>query len=263
MSNIKKIWREYIWQDLKEDRDDYYVIYHPINLKNCNFAQLDIIFIASVSVNELALIMEKEFDIWISRFPLPLMVTTFDRKGDKISLDSIKPNSELIGYVEKSTNKIIKTWERMPDSIFPRIEDDIIMVYKGLSYKTVEQKEQECDNYIKEKRNYKCFINITLISWIIITIVIAFLGWKNYWVGMAAFLYSFYKAIRQVFKIIGFRTKKDSEKDEKDRKMKHYYYHCELNPEGFRKLVSENVGKELEEEIKKEKRSLEKLEVKE
>jgi hypothetical protein len=31
---------------------------------------------------------------------------------------------------------------------------------------------------------------------------------------------------------------------EKERKMAHYYYHCELNPQGFEKLRYENFKKD-------------------
>lgn len=104
MSNIKKIWREYIWEVIQEDRENYYVEYHPINLKSYYFAHLHLVFInIPKTTEEIVDIMEKELTEWLKRFPLPLMVTSFDRTGDKISIND---NKVLMGYTnnEKGTN---------------------------------------------------------------------------------------------------------------------------------------------------------------
>ena len=74
MSVIKRIWRKYIWDEIKEKRDKYFVTYHPINLKSHKFSRLYITFTETVGVKEIANLMEKEFDIWTSKFPLPLCV---------------------------------------------------------------------------------------------------------------------------------------------------------------------------------------------
>ncbi len=44
----------------------------------------------------------------------------------------------------------------------------------------------------------------------------------------------------------------EEEKAEKERKMNHYYYHCERNPAGFARLLVENVEKDTSERIRKE-----------
>ena len=120
MSHIKKIWRVYIWDEIKEKRDKYFVIYYPINLKKEKFAKLNLVFTEKVNVKEVVQIMEKELNIWISKFSLPLMVTSFDEKGDKISLKDISPNDYLIGYFEIESKNIVRFWNLISDDKFPK-----------------------------------------------------------------------------------------------------------------------------------------------
>jgi hypothetical protein len=39
-------------------------------------------------------------------------------------------------------------------------------------------------------------------------------------------------------------TQREKEKAEKDLRMRHYYYHCEQNPEGFNRLKIENFERD-------------------
>lgn len=39
---------------------------------------------------------------------------------------------------------------------------------------------------------------------------------------------------------------RELEKVERDRKMAHYYYHCERNPAGFARIKVENLEKDIE-----------------
>lgn len=71
-------------------------------------------------------------------------------------------------------------------------------------------------------------------------------------VATLAFCYSLYKILKRYLELKGFKTKRQREKNEIERKMKHYYYHCERNPEGFLRLKAENFRKWEEEEKEKE-----------
>lgn len=260
MSLIKEIWRPYIWQEIKENRDGYFVSYNPINLKSYNFAMLNLVFTTNSSTGTISSLMETELDYWINRYPLPIMISAFDYKGNKIALDD-KPNSELLGYFDKKSDQVIKSWNRI-DKDFPSFTDEeIYSIYKGLKYETIEQKEKKRDSSIKEHIKIKkgfFFIYLTFVIWAIISFIIAYLGWQNYWIGMAAFLYSTYKAIRRLKEI--FRpTKKNREENEKKRKMEFYYQQCELNPEGFQRLKAENFERDIIKEVQGEKTELEKV----
>ena len=105
MSAIKRIWREYIRDEIKEKNDKYFVTYHPINLKNDKFATLHIIFTKPIEINEIAEVMEEELDIWLLRYSLPIMVISFDEKEDKFHLGTIRGQMNLLVTLMKKLEK--------------------------------------------------------------------------------------------------------------------------------------------------------------
>jgi hypothetical protein len=89
---------------------------------------------------------------------------------------------------------------------------------------------------------------------VVIPAIIAILGWANLLIGAIALAYSLYQAVIKGLKLAGKLkpTAKEIKLMEKERKMEHYYYHCECNSDGFRRLMIENFEKEAKEEIQKE-----------
>lgn len=54
------------------------------------------------------------------------------------------------------------------------------------------------------------------------------------------------------------KSKRQKAKEEEGRLKDHYYYHCQKNPEGFRKLMLENLEQMSKDEIAKEAAELKK-----
>lgn len=258
MSIIKNTLREYIYNDIKKKYDKYFVIYYPINLKNEKIAKLEIVFTELVDNNEVINVMEEEFDKWISKYPLPIMVISFDAKGDIINLKDTK--NYLAGYLNKESNKVIKSWSLKVLPEDELIDSDINLTYKELSYsrRTCIEKnnEEKIRKRVKENKEIKIFFDTTLLLWLAIVIAIALLGLKSFLVGAAACFYSIYRAIRRFCFKKGCKTKTEKKEEEKMSRMKHYYYHCERNPEGFRSLIAENFEEDEKERIKKERESI-------
>ena len=74
------------------------------------------------------------------------------------------------------------------------------------------------------------------------------------WIGLLAFIFSLWKAWRTWLRMTG-RSKpshKEHEKAERERKMQHYYYHCERNSIGFQKLMVENLTEEARQRVEQE-----------
>jgi hypothetical protein len=257
MSTIQNIWREYIYDKIKENRNKYFVEYSPINLKSNYFAELNIVFTTDMGKKQIISIMKNELELWISRFPLPIKVSAFNEKGDLIYLREIKNNNSLFGYLKNGD--INKSWDSLSKEDIPpeQLKKKYInKIYKDLSYTKRSEKEKKVNEKLKEKRNIKRFLDLSLILWLITSVIIAVLSWLNFSVGAIAFLFSIYQAIRRFLRLKGYKTKKEQIEQEKLRKMKHYYYHCERNPESFRRLKSENFEKEQSENIKKEKENI-------
>lgn len=256
MPIIKDTLREYRYNEVKKKHDKYFVTYHPINRKKEKFASLNIIFTQLVNIKEIANIMEMEFDKWISKYPLPIMVSSFDEKGDPISLKDTKESNHLVGYLNKESNRVVKYWnmKALPEEQLADV--DIDLVYKGLSYEKRDDIERNSETRIRDKKRIVKFIDTSLFLWLAISVSIAFIGWRSFFVGTIAFFYSVYRAIRRFLKLKGYKTKREKDDQENMRKMKHYNYHCERNPEGFKRLIAENFEEDEKERIKKEKESI-------
>lgn len=235
---IKEIYRQKKYDAVIEYRDGYYVEYFPLNFKKSNIAQLNLICTSKMVPIEIAELIEKEFVYWISKYPIPLMVMAFNEDDSKINLKSIRNSSELIGYMNE--DKVIKSWDmskiKIPDKYY-----EVDNIYGDLLFKSVDEMENESKKYIEDKINIARSANFMVFIWVVIGIGIALLGFANSIVGGIACIYSIYKAISKFY---GSKSKMKIEKQKKMDKMRHYYYHCELNPRGFDKLKAENFLKD-------------------
>jgi len=248
----------YIWENLKEDRGEYFVEYIPLRDEN-HFAFLNLVFLSHNNANEVANTMEREFKIWVSRFPVPLMVSSFDEKGDLISLKGVRPIDHLIGFIDRNTNQQEKYWSLLPNDAFPKeqLEENYIKkIYNGLSFKTKDIRQQKD----LQRKQLRIGLFIFLIWLVIVPAIVIILAQVNFWVGYLVFIYSLWKVIEKGLKLLGKwkKSKKERQREREEEKMRHYYYHCERNPEGFRKLMIENFEREERDKIKNEMASLRK-----
>ena len=90
---------------------------------------------------------------------------------------------------------------------------------------------------------------IVLLFWILVPLAILVLEFTNPIVGVAAFVLSLLKLGVEFIKFFGNPDKwipGHKAKAEKERRMAHYFYHCERNPEGFARLRAENFDRDVE-----------------
>lgn len=103
---------------------------------------------------------------------------------------------------------------------------------------------------------------VNIFIWSVITILIAliisFLDYYSDFVSLIALIYSIYKAIQKFLELTGRwpKSKGTKEKEHEEQLKNHYYYHCQMNPEGFNRLKRENFEKMAREDIEKESQSL-------
>lgn len=241
------------FEQVKEHRNQYFVEYKP-PIPSYRFAILNLVFLNPADKKNIAELMETELDYWLKRYPIPIMVSAFDEKGDSIHLSSVKDCDHLIGFIEKGAVEPRRIWRLVKDDELPIPALDknyLRRVYADIPFKTGEQIQQ---NNKKRYRSIKTGWVVFFIWLVIVPATIAILGWANRLIGAIALSYSIYKAVVTALKLTG-KVKpspKEIERAEKEQKMEHYYYHCELNPEGFRKIMIENFKNEAEEDIRKE-----------
>jgi membrane protein implicated in regulation of membrane protease activity len=84
----------------------------------------------------------------------------------------------------------------------------------------------------------------------VIPVAIAVAGFANWWVGFVFFLVALFQIGWRVVESFGSPEKwvpGYKERREKELRERHYVYHCEQNPDGFARLMAENLEKEYSE----------------
>lgn len=250
-SLIDNIWRERKYEKVKMDREEYFVTYSPINLKSENHALLTIT--GNINKRKMAIKMEEEVVDCLKVYPVPVVCMAVDDKDGYINFDDVKGASRIVGYMEKGS--IFFEWrENFPNIVVT--DQELRKIYKGIKFETRNQLKKKADDYVKDMRTIICFLNFTTIAWAFVAIIITVLEWQHLLVGTAAFIYAIYKILRKVIRLKGFKTEKEKEEAEIKRKKDHYYYHCELNPAGFRRLMAENFENEHKERTLQEHQSI-------
>jgi len=84
---------EVFYEELKEHRGDYYVIYNAAT-SDLGVAWMVLVFLKRAE--DLAFVssaMESELEHWLRRFPVPLRVASVDEKEENIHLSPLKESS--------------------------------------------------------------------------------------------------------------------------------------------------------------------------
>lgn len=249
---------ELLFGMIKEDRGWYFVEYAPPN-HGYRFAMLNVVVPGPTTPATVAAAMEMELKEWLQRYPLPLMVSAFDGKGDLYRLEGTRASDHLIGYLGAGVDSPAMFWRLLGDKEIPGDildNDALLRLYADVPYKTSTQTRQEVAAYKRRIR----------IGWTIVFVWVAFvpaawaiLEWASpAWVGVLVLGYSLWQAGVKALKLLGKwkESPRDPKAREEERRMQHHHYHCERNPEGFLRLTIENFEREEQERIQNEAKAL-------
>lgn len=238
---------------IKEGRDWYFIEYHP-PVSDFKFASLHLVMTSEkIPDTEIVNAMEREIKYWLNRFPVPLMASTFDNTGSLYSLKAIKDCNHLIGFYDHD-RKVRLYWQLLKDDEIPNValnKEYLDNIYAGLDYETyaeLDAKRQKKINAIKRG-------SFLLFLWLVVVpALIAILEYYSNLLSLVALSYSLYMAIKTGLDLRGKlpKSKRQKAKEEEERLKDHYYYHCQKNPDGFRKLMLENLEQMSKDEIAKE-----------
>lgn len=243
---------------VKKDRGWYFVEYHPPR-PGYPFAMMSIVVPEPATPIAIAEAMEVELKVWLQRYPVPLMVSAFDAKGDMCRLDGTRPSDHLVGYSAVGANTISMFWRLPTDEEIPGEPPDkefLLHIYAGVPYNTSTQTREKAAAYARQMR----------IGWAIVFVwaVVVPAVWailKRFgpaWIGVIVLFYSLWQAFVKALKLLG--KWKDSPRElkiqEEERRMRHHHYHCERNPEAFLRLKMENFEREERERIQNEAKAL-------
>jgi hypothetical protein len=243
---------------IKEGRGWYFVEYHPPR-PGYRFATISIVVSEPATPIAVAEAMEVELKVWLRRYPVPLMVSAFDAKGDLCRLEGTRPSDHLVGYSAVGANTTSMFWRLLTDEEIPGeplSHESLLHIYAGVPYKTSTQTRQEAEAHAREMR-----IGWTIVFVWAVVVPVVWVILKRFgpaWIGAMVLCYSLWKAFVKALKLLGKlkESPRELEIQEEERRMRHHHYHCERNPEAFFRLKMENFDREERERIQNEAKAL-------
>ncbi len=231
------------YEPIKLHRGWYYVEYKPPENKS-KYSYINIVILEDQGKKSVINAVETEINFWLKKYPTPVFATAFTDFDDVYSLKGEKEIDNAIGFVNKEGQTNIY-WRLIENNQIPDVALNSAFInnlFENIPYKTKEEIHQ---SNIKKRKEIKAGLYIFIFWLAIIPAIIAIMEYCNDFLSLIALLYSLYKAFRKGLELFGKwpKSKKMIADEEKRRKMEHYYYHCEMNPDAFTKLKFENFNK--------------------
>lgn len=208
-------------------------------------------FIDELPPSEIAAEMEAASTRWHERYPLPIMVFAERQSRKPVGLQELK-NADCLTSVSEGFGKPLRHhWGTLPDAAFPAknySNGHLIRMYHDIPMRSSTRARRDADVMLSQIRMFKWgLILVTIIVPVAFSIYVEFLSPR--WVAIALFAYGLYKSGRELLVRLGKINKTEKQKKEEEKRLKerHYYYHCELNPDGFLKLKIENFQNDSDE----------------
>jgi hypothetical protein len=183
-------------------------------------------------------------DRWLARYHVPLMVSAFDAAENVVRPNGKDNDAFLVGWHVRDTGEITSSW-KLGRSI-----------YTDIPFRTQTQVTANAEKEGRKSQKQNRILKAIFILWLAAIpaawAIIQYVGPE--WLALVVLLYSLWRAWLTWVKLLGhvktFRS--EEEKADKQRKMDHYFYHCERNPDGFSRLMVENLERNIKERTRKE-----------
>jgi hypothetical protein len=247
---------------IKEDRGSYFVEYQP-PISNNPFATLNLVYPESYDPGSVPETMKAEMAHWLARYPVPIMAWAYDAAENSIRPHGDEDDGLLVGWYSPGTANLTFAWK--VDGLPPFLNDttnipDGRTIYKDVPFRTDTEVKASANQEWLKARKRNLTLKIILAVWLAAIpaawAIIQYLG--PGWLATTVMLYSLWQAFRTARELF-WRvepSKSEKEKAKKELRMRHYFHHCERNPEGFARLKSENFEREARERILKEAEAL-------
>lgn len=250
---------ELYFDDLTEDQGPYFIRYHPPS-PGCWFANLTLNFTHEVELCEVIKATKSESTRWFKRYPVPIMASAWDEYGNSIPINEEDGRDHFwLTWMEPASNSLSHSWhtDDLPNFFNTHSPQfDLRNIYADIPYRTDSEVQEAVTKDAKIKSYGNRIWTVATVFWFVIIpagyAVFEFFGPE--YIGVLALIYALGKLMHELLKLTGKlpMSPNEKKKSEKERKMQHYYFHCEQNPDGFLKLKSENLSREIRQNRKDE-----------
>lgn len=245
------------FKPIREPREGYFAEYQP-PCSGSRLAMLTLVFLEPMTPEDTAAIMERELEEWLDRYPVPLMITAFSPDESMVSLASVRPSNHLVGFVSDGDMRC--EWGVVPDNELPDIPSDALhKIFQDVHFETQTEINKRFANETREIRRGKRNLWRLLFLWLVlIPGAVAIVGWASPFWGIVVLLYALGMSLLAALKLSGWLrpSRKKQREAQELAEMRHYYYHCKRNPEGFLRLKDENFKRDAEEKTRQEAEAL-------
>lgn len=244
---------------LKESRDGYFVEYHCAQPPYC--ALLNLTFPERARdhgfVRER---MEHELNVWLKRYPVPVMVHGVDEREDMVRFSSDYTASSLMGYVVSGTSTVVSRWGLLRDAELPTEQltpEYLAGIYVDVPFRLASEVLEKAT---REMHRRIRAANVILFFFVVVPVLIEIVALGIDWLGHVMAATSIGIGCYKAAKTFGWlkRSARDEEKAAENLRMRHHHYHCEKNPAAFEKLRAENFVREAEERVRRDAEALQK-----
>lgn len=242
------------FEALKEDRGPYFVEYHVPN-EGYPFAVVFLVFAQRAEIEDVARAMESELDHWGRRYPVPIMVTSFDETEDVIIVEPTRPAHNLIGWID-SNGQVQRHWrslknEEIPSQPFTKAM--LFQTYPDISY-TVSTAEDKRTSFKQFVRQGQAIRTVVIVWFVAIPVTLTLVELFSFKAALIATVISVLTGFWKLAAIMGWRkkSKRQQEKEAEELRMKHHHYYCERDPEGFNRLKVRVLNREFRGQVLKE-----------
>lgn len=230
---------------LKEGRGWYFVEYAP-PIANDRFSMLSVCVVEEQESETVASAMEQEAREWLSRYPVPVMVTAYSPDGSVLSLKGARPIDHIIAWLDSESSQPILRWKLVKDGLLPDTALDRKLLQKIFADVPSKTGAEIQDQVAKDVAARKVGWWLVFVWAVLVPLGVAILEWWSDLLGLVVLGYAFVKAIILALRLTGHLPKspRKREKEAEDLRMRHHHYHCERNPEAFERLEVENFRRE-------------------
>lgn len=237
----------------------WYLVEYAPPVHGTPFATLSLTTLEHAEPTFVALAMETELDTWLRRYPVPVMVSAFTDSGDLIPLAAVRACDHLIGWVDPTAGTPRLHWRIVPSAQLPRLDlspPALRQMYSDVPFRTTGDLRSATKN---QQRTVRAGTILVLTGLVVVPAAWLLIEFNApTWLSWLVLLYGLAQVYIQALKLLGLWPKSTSDvaAADEERRMRHHHYHCERNPDGFRRLVGENLDRESRERTHRDAASL-------